>query len=140
MIEHKLENIEDIYNPLKNKLPQIIEYFVKFYGEEYRSQIKDRIDNTIFIFADREVKNSLNEHFIELKDELALKFEVENGLGYEVVNDVVSLGDYLLKLMPKVKLWSQDIKLADADELYSSRLALFKKAIKVSLRKLIKPF
>lgn len=121
MIEHKLENIEDIYNPLKNKLPQIIEYFVKFYGEEYRSQIKDRIDNTIFIFADREVKNSLNEHFIELKDELALKFEieVENGLGYEVVNDVVSLGDYLLKLMPKVKLWSQDIKLADADELYS---------------------
>ncbi len=36
---------------LEEKLPQIIEYFVKFYGEEYRERIADRLNNTTFVFA-----------------------------------------------------------------------------------------
>jgi len=35
MIEHGFEGING-QNPIKDKLPQLIEYYVKFYGEKYR--------------------------------------------------------------------------------------------------------
>ena len=39
MLKHGLEGV-NLNNPIEDKLPQIIEYFVKFYGEKYRERIK----------------------------------------------------------------------------------------------------
>lgn len=45
----------NIFNPLEGKIDEIIEYFVKFYGEQYRERITDRIKNTTFIFTSRKI-------------------------------------------------------------------------------------
>lgn len=37
---------------VKPKIPQIIDAFVAFYGEEYREKISQRLNNTIFVFTD----------------------------------------------------------------------------------------
>ncbi len=39
-----------IFNPIEGKIPEIIEYFVGFYGEQYREQIENKINNTAFFF------------------------------------------------------------------------------------------
>ena len=53
MIEHGFEGING-QNPIKDKLPQLIEYYVKFYGEKYREVITDRLNHTIFVFAENQ--------------------------------------------------------------------------------------
>ena len=55
-MKHGLEGV-DLYNPIKDKLPQIIEYFVEFYGEGYRKDITEKLSNTIFVFTDRVYEN-----------------------------------------------------------------------------------
>ena len=51
MIKHGIENI-NLNNPLENKLPKIIDYFVKFYGEKYRERITTRLNNATYIFTE----------------------------------------------------------------------------------------
>ena len=50
MIKFKVDGVE-VFNPLKGKLNALIEYFVKFYGEEYRERITNRLTNTAYIFT-----------------------------------------------------------------------------------------
>lgn len=50
MIKFKVDGVE-VFNPLKGKLNSLIEYFVKFYGEEYRERITNRLTNTAYIFT-----------------------------------------------------------------------------------------
>ncbi len=49
----------NIFNPIEGKLGKIIEYFVEFYGEEYRSRIENRLKNAIYIFSGRIDPNTL---------------------------------------------------------------------------------
>lgn len=44
-------NKTNMFNPLEGKMNEIIEYFVKFYGEEYRQRITNRLNNTTCIFV-----------------------------------------------------------------------------------------
>lgn len=64
MIKHGIENI-NFNNPLENKLPKVIDYFVKFYGEKYRARITERLNNATYIFT--ETVGSLNSYYY-LKD------------------------------------------------------------------------
>ncbi len=50
MIKHDMTKV-NLDNPLEGKIPQLIEYFVKFYGEKYRERITERINNATFVFA-----------------------------------------------------------------------------------------
>ena len=40
----------DLFDPLNGKMEWIKEYFVKYYGEQYRDRIEEKIDNTILLF------------------------------------------------------------------------------------------
>ena len=51
MLKHGLEGV-NLNNPIENKLPTAIEYFVKVYGEKYRERITTRLNDTIFVFVD----------------------------------------------------------------------------------------
>lgn len=77
MIKHGFEgtNCEDF---VKDKLPQLIEYYVKFYGEEKRQIITDRLNHTIFIFAENQSEkyaDEINKRF----DNLIKQDEVSGG-------------------------------------------------------------
>lgn len=67
MLDFKLEGI-NIYNPIEGKIDQIIDCFVKFYGEEYRSEITHKLNNTIFFFLDDARAN--NTTFSQIKNYL----------------------------------------------------------------------
>ena len=45
---------------IKDNLPKLIDYFVRVYGEEYRKQISNRLNNTIFLFASDDKESALN--------------------------------------------------------------------------------
>lgn len=63
----------NITNPLKDKLPLIIEYFVKYYGEEHRESITEKLNNTTFLFLpkkDRELLPPLNYLFYNTKNKI----------------------------------------------------------------------
>lgn len=49
----------NIANPLKDKLPLVIEYFVKYYGEEHRESITEKLNNTTFLFLPKKDKDLL---------------------------------------------------------------------------------
>lgn len=53
MIEFKVDGV-DIFNPIKDKMPEVIEYLVKFYGEKYREQITSKLNNAHFLFLPKE--------------------------------------------------------------------------------------
>ena len=61
-------------NPIKGKLPLIIDAFVKFYGEEHRSEITQKINDTIFLFLpsgdSNEVLLQLDIYFKKLQNNL----------------------------------------------------------------------
>ncbi len=73
MYRHGLEKI-NLNNPIEGKIPMITEYFVKFYGEQYRDIITNRIKNTSFIFVNPAVDTNfsaqLKEYFDNKKSEL----------------------------------------------------------------------
>ena len=88
-MKHGLEGV-DLYNPIKDKLPQIIEYFVKFYGEEYRKEITEKLSNTIFVFTDRVYENQftpIEEYFYLNKRKLIDDFQkaLKNKFGMDMV-------------------------------------------------------
>lgn len=49
---------QDIFNPIADKLPEIIEYFVKFYGEKYRPRIEEKLTNALFFFVPKSEQDS----------------------------------------------------------------------------------
>lgn len=57
----------NIFDPIDGKLDQIIEYLVKFYGEEYRQRITDRINNTTFLFVGEIDEQTKLSTFTDLK-------------------------------------------------------------------------
>ena len=62
---------------IKQKLPQIAEYFVKYYGEQYRERIEKRFNNIVFVF-DR--ASQLEKDIKENEDYLAFVGEkIQNG-------------------------------------------------------------
>lgn len=119
MRKHGLENIKNVFNPVQDKLPQIIEYFVDFYGERYRKQIEERINNTTFIFYERGDFMLLEKYFQSLKDTFAGEF-------YDEYTNSVK-GDYLFEdfsfeslsfYLKQVKRWQKEIKNSDLKEIY----------------------
>ena len=106
-----LEDI-NIYTPIEHKLPQIIEYFVMFYGEKYRSIITKRLSSAIFIYADKpefKTYNIIKDYFYTVKNNLAkemlAKFKVSN-----VEENAKFLQDKLSS-MAKLEKCSHDITL-----------------------------
>lgn len=101
-MKHGLEGV-DLYNPIKDKLPQIIEYFVKFYGEEYRKEITEKLSNTIFVFTDRVYENQftpIEEYFYLNKRKLIDDFQkaLKNKFGMDMVFAVDNLEDCMIRL------------------------------------------
>lgn len=121
MIDDTFEDIDDVANPLTDKMPYIIEYFVEFYGEEFRERITQRLNDAIFVFVEKGKKNALKKYFVERKNEIALQFEtaLEEDYGYDVVNDVIAQGDYLLNIISDVKRWKDGISKKDIEKVYS---------------------
>ena len=111
MIDDTFEEIEDASNPLKDKLPMIIEYFVDFYGEDNRERITQRLNDAIYVFVERGEKNSLAKFFKERRDEIALNFKIALELysDYDVVNEIIAQSDYLIKIISKVEKWRKNI-------------------------------
>lgn len=55
-------NGANVFNPIEGRMNEIIEDFVKFYGEEYRQRITDRLNNTTCIFTSRST-NSISSTY-----------------------------------------------------------------------------
>lgn len=52
MVKHNLANLKELHNPLKGKLSEVAEYFIEFYGEQYRDKILNKFNNVEFVFVD----------------------------------------------------------------------------------------
>ena len=133
MIDDTFEEIEDASNPLKDKLPMIIEYFVDFYGEDNRERITQRLNDAIYVFVERGEKNSLAKFFKERRDEIALNFKIALELysDYDVVNEIIAQSDYLIKIISKVEKWRKNITKEDIEEVYSLLDMIRDKQLKV---------
>lgn len=83
MIDKKLELSKSIVD----YLPVIKEYFIKYYGEDYREVINSRFDNCTYIgYTPFYItKNYLNKLYREKTDELRQRFLLNNNL--EVTTD-----------------------------------------------------
>lgn len=68
---------DDIFNPVKGKEQQLIELFVRLYGEQNREKITDRINNTEFIFIDMYPKQSIMEFYSQKRNEIREAFYKE---------------------------------------------------------------
>ena len=76
MLKHGLEGV-NLNNPIEDKLPQIIEYFVKFYGEKYRERIKERLNDAVILFIDKASVNrnaDIKSHFSNIRTNLMQTF------------------------------------------------------------------
>ncbi len=90
MLELYIDDI-DIFNPIKDKMAQIIEYFVKFYGEANRKIITEKLLNARFHFLEKCIEqksiiNSLKEFYEKKIKENRYKFweEISEELNIEV--------------------------------------------------------
>ena len=84
MLKHGLEGV-NLNNPIENKLPTAIEYFVKVYGEKYRERITTRLNDTIFVFVDQYFTNRIKDienHFEELRFNLLSKFKQKSIINF----------------------------------------------------------
>lgn len=84
MLKHGLEGV-NLNNPIENKLPSVIEYFVKVYGEKYRERITTRLNDTIFVFVDQYFTNRIKDienHFEELRFNLLSKFKQKSIINF----------------------------------------------------------
>ena len=55
---------KDYVTDIDSKIPQIIEYFVSFYGERFRPEITTKLTNTRFVFvgSDQSVIEHINQN------------------------------------------------------------------------------
>lgn len=80
MFDCRVDGI-NIFNPIENKFKEIIEYFVKFYGEKYRKRIVERLTNSTVLFlgnvnsnANFFTENSVKTYFEEKIYDINKKF------------------------------------------------------------------
>ena len=71
MLEFEIDGV-DIFNPIKNLLPNFIEAHVKVYGEKYREQITQNLTSATFIFP------IVDEDFFKLQLNYGYRCELEN--------------------------------------------------------------
>lgn len=76
----------NIFYPLQNKLDGLIEYFVKFYGEEYREKINRRLKNAIYFFLGEEdailghsTKDDVSDYYTKKLKNLKRQFYMDLG-------------------------------------------------------------
>ena len=63
-------------NLIKDKIPMITKFFVKIYGEKYKNIIEERLNNSLYLFADNsdenfskeKLENFLNQNNLERHD------------------------------------------------------------------------
>ncbi len=80
MVIHELLNVEELHNPMKGKLDEVAEYFIKFYGEEHRQKILDVLHNTEFVFVDpidESGKTSFQIYFDSIRERIMEKVSLE---------------------------------------------------------------
>ena len=76
----------DIFNPLEGREDQMIEAFVKFYGEEYRPRIEQKFKDTTFIFVPKmcDIRNDTyafaDMYYIEKQEQTFKKLDKEFGI------------------------------------------------------------
>ncbi len=84
------EEYQKNYSIIKDKLPQICEFFIKYYGENYREHITSRLNNTTFIFLD-EKKSGKEDYALKLIEQSSI-------IDLDVIyNDLVLSNDNLTK-------------------------------------------
>ena len=96
----------NIFDPIDGKLDQIIEYLVKFYGEEYRQRITDRINNTTFLFVgeiDEQTKLStftdLKKYYYKQLNNIKKAFFEELGMPNNPKIEILDVDIFLLWLL-----------------------------------------
>lgn len=118
MLKHGLEGI-NLNNPIENKLPQIIEYFVKFYGEKYRDKITQRINDAVIIFIDKSSTNrnaDINAYFNSLRGQLMQNFreKIKENTGISFFENS-SLGYFSSAQLNKISSWKNKIEEKDIE-------------------------
>lgn len=116
MIKHDINKV-NLDNPLEGKIPQIIEYFVKFYGEKYRERITDRITNSTLVFAniyndEMESDNSIKHSYDFDVNEKFEKFLKEK-YNAEVLSEEVYCNYYYAKSYAKMRTNTEKSKLVE---------------------------
>ncbi len=103
MVNLKVEGV-NIFDPIKDKIPKIIEYLVDFYGEKYRESITNKIENAHFMFLPKE----------------------------EVYPTRTTVADYYSERLKEImkKCWEETLKKANPD--YSRSLLQFCSSTKAS--------
>ncbi len=69
-------------DPIKERLPQLIESFVKFYGEKYREKITNNLNNTFFIYVQKpeeEIEN-IQMALAQIREDRIYQYYNDNNL------------------------------------------------------------
>ncbi len=110
------EDIKDVDNPLDGKMPKIVEYFVKVYGEKYRDLINEKLNNAFYIFLDDGNAGGVYSSDIYFKERRAEKIQELSNYkktykGYTILNY-----DTFVKYLYKAKEWKNELKESDYAE------------------------
>ncbi len=108
MIKHGLENI-NLEDPIKDKLPKLIDYFVKFYGEEYRQKITDNLNHTIFLYLSKPEHDellALDIYFAQKREEIIYDYYDNNNLNSFTIDEFpqIDIDGWIKKLDAGEKL------------------------------------
>ena len=91
----------DIFNPVSGKMHEIINAFVEFYGEEYRSRIEEKLNNVRTYFVSKEVGFKNLGESVESYYNKKLQ-NIENNFFSEIVGkevlDKVNEGFFILSI------------------------------------------
>ena len=113
----------NLTNPLKDKLPLIIEYFVKFYGEEHREEITQKLQDTTFFFLPK-INNNISENIKKIFE--GYKNEIKENLAQQITDnyDKHFLGAFDLSNIKQLKQAYQLKKLTREQEVEIINLEL----------------
>ena len=115
MVIHDLANLKELHNPLKGKLSKVAEYFIKFYGEQYREKIINTFKNIEFVFVDpvtKEGDTSFQIYFDGIRDKIFAQ------LGLQLSTKGIKIVDKseFLKNIKGVERLSKTIKPTDCEQ------------------------
>ena len=116
----------NIFDPIDGKLDQIIEYLVKFYGEEYRQRITDRINNTTFLFVgeiDEQTKLStftdLKKYYYKQLNNIKKAFFEELGMPNNPKIEILDVDRFHLFAMTIESLRHNELDRLDGKRIYN---------------------